>query len=276
MGLLAKLPRWATGGGAQITEPLESKKDDGWVPAEKPPAQYFNWLFKTLYDACVVLDGLLGQALTWTAKHTFSSGADFNGPVTVQTPTLAAHATRKDWVEALVAAPLGGDLVLTKAGDQSIGKTGSGKLTIGSPAGSDLEVDLVRNGVTAMAIGAGGCADFAAKEAKNAANPTVGTSLATKDYVDTRDYLVAAVVNSVGTLAAQKGQVSVSSSRNGTGNYSVTVPGITSNGMVLVTPKTSGARFAVASMTTGSVTVLIYDAAGAEVDTAFTILVIAL
>ena len=36
-------PRWANSGGA-IVEPTSGKKDVGWVVAEKPPAQFWNWL----------------------------------------------------------------------------------------------------------------------------------------------------------------------------------------------------------------------------------------
>lgn len=41
-----KLPEWATGGSADITEPLLSKKQLGWVGGatpDRPPAQFFNW-----------------------------------------------------------------------------------------------------------------------------------------------------------------------------------------------------------------------------------------
>lgn len=38
-----KLPRWGDVTGL-ITEPMESEKDIGWNVAEKPPAQYMNWL----------------------------------------------------------------------------------------------------------------------------------------------------------------------------------------------------------------------------------------
>lgn len=51
-----KLPEWASGGSAAITEPSEEKKDLGWVVAEKPAAQYFNWLLKNVYDWCTFLN----------------------------------------------------------------------------------------------------------------------------------------------------------------------------------------------------------------------------
>lgn len=59
------LPRWADVGAA-ITEPTSGKKDIGFVGAERPPAEYLNWLLYYLY--------------LW-AEH-FSDG-DWDGPITV-------------------------------------------------------------------------------------------------------------------------------------------------------------------------------------------------
>lgn len=42
------LPEWASGGSAQVTNPSAGKKLLGWIK-EKPPYQYFNWLFYTIY-----------------------------------------------------------------------------------------------------------------------------------------------------------------------------------------------------------------------------------
>lgn len=39
---------WASSGAA-IVEPLEAKKDIGWLVGEKPPAQYFNWWMNNAY-----------------------------------------------------------------------------------------------------------------------------------------------------------------------------------------------------------------------------------
>ena len=43
------LPRWANVSG-DIVEPTEDKKDVGWIAGEKPPAQFWNWLQKNIYD----------------------------------------------------------------------------------------------------------------------------------------------------------------------------------------------------------------------------------
>lgn len=40
-----QLPEW----NAQGAEPLQDKKDNGWSPEEKPPADWFNWLFNRIF-----------------------------------------------------------------------------------------------------------------------------------------------------------------------------------------------------------------------------------
>ncbi len=42
-----KLPEWNNAG----VEPPQSKKDEGFSPGEKPPAQWFNWLLNRIYKA---------------------------------------------------------------------------------------------------------------------------------------------------------------------------------------------------------------------------------
>lgn len=42
------VPEWATDPGADVVEPPAGKKAQGWVQGEKPPAGYFNWLFRLL------------------------------------------------------------------------------------------------------------------------------------------------------------------------------------------------------------------------------------
>jgi hypothetical protein len=68
------VPRWATGASADVVEPPSGKLDAGWVPGEKAPAQWWNWWRKGVSDWLAYVNGLAGEALTWTAKHTFSAG----------------------------------------------------------------------------------------------------------------------------------------------------------------------------------------------------------
>lgn len=72
------LPRWADTVPANRVEPTSGKKDVGWVPGEKPPAQYKNWLLYTIYQWCVWLNDITNQALIWAANHSFNEGASFS------------------------------------------------------------------------------------------------------------------------------------------------------------------------------------------------------
>lgn len=140
MGLLTKLPRWATGATAGITEPMEGTKDTGWVASQKPPAQYLNWLLKTIYDACVVLDGLEGKALNWTVGQAFAAAVTM-----AQTLGLTGKLTANGGQD------LKGNLALVDTIAQTILKTGAGGLKVGTGAsGGDLE--LQAGGVTRLSL----------------------------------------------------------------------------------------------------------------------------
>jgi hypothetical protein len=80
----SSLPRWANVGGA-IVEPSPGKKDVGWVPPERPGAQYFNWLLNLIYQWIVWLDGFLAEAHTWTGAATFQNGVTLNTAGTLST-----------------------------------------------------------------------------------------------------------------------------------------------------------------------------------------------
>jgi hypothetical protein len=77
------LPEWATSGSAAVVEPLIAEKQLGWVAATKPPAQWFNWWFKLVYQWIVWLDAFESTAHTWSAIQTFNSNATFGAGVTV-------------------------------------------------------------------------------------------------------------------------------------------------------------------------------------------------
>ncbi|QTL96572.1 hypothetical protein GM661_00595 [Iocasia frigidifontis] len=50
--IVDKLPRWE----GEILEPPESKKDNGWLAGERPPFNWLNWLFNTIYISINTLD----------------------------------------------------------------------------------------------------------------------------------------------------------------------------------------------------------------------------
>ena len=50
--------RWATVGG-DVTEPISTKKDVGWLFDEKPPHDFFNWIHFTNYNFLVWVEAKL-------------------------------------------------------------------------------------------------------------------------------------------------------------------------------------------------------------------------
>ena len=52
-----KKPSWMSGiSSPEVVEPSAGKKIDGWNADERPPAEYFNWLFQNLSDWVDYLD----------------------------------------------------------------------------------------------------------------------------------------------------------------------------------------------------------------------------
>jgi len=116
----ASLPRWADAANpADIVDPPSGKKDSGWLVNDQPPHTYFNWFWNLVYQWTVYLDGLTGEALTWTAAHIFNAGATFNGVST--TPGLTANAANASggkgvYATAANAGAYAGDFSHTGAG----------------------------------------------------------------------------------------------------------------------------------------------------------------
>lgn len=72
------VPRWADTVSADTTkvnEPPDVKKDVGWVVAEKPPAQWFNWLLFYIYQWILWLADYENEAHTWTEQQDFTPTA---------------------------------------------------------------------------------------------------------------------------------------------------------------------------------------------------------
>lgn len=51
----SRLPEWASA-SAFVVEPSASKKEDGWEPSERPPAEFFNDWMKLVYEWMQWLD----------------------------------------------------------------------------------------------------------------------------------------------------------------------------------------------------------------------------
>lgn len=87
--LSSTLPRWAdtvAGDPTKVSEPAAGKKDIGWAVAEKPPAQWKNWLLLQTYNWLVWLDAFESEAHTWSATQTFGVG------ISVSNSTLNTRA----------------------------------------------------------------------------------------------------------------------------------------------------------------------------------------
>lgn len=83
------LPRWAdtvSANPARVVEPPAGKKDIGWDVAEKPPAQWKNWLLLQVYNWLSWLDAFETEAHSWTKTQTFGAG------ITVSNTTLNTRA----------------------------------------------------------------------------------------------------------------------------------------------------------------------------------------
>lgn len=131
--LSSTLPRWAdtvAGDPAKVSEPASGKKDIGWLVAEKPPAQWKNWLLLQTYNWLVWLDALETEPHTWTKLQTFQIGIR----VTQSTAnTRAIHATGNGMGEgALFEGGTGGH----GAVGQCFGPANYGLYGKGDPAGA--------------------------------------------------------------------------------------------------------------------------------------------
>lgn len=99
------LPRWADVGGA-IVVPGAGKLDVGYVPGERPPAQYENWHKNLVYQWMQYLsDGALVGAHSISGLLTASAGITVP---TGQNVTLAGTADLKHGDRTLVVSPAGG------------------------------------------------------------------------------------------------------------------------------------------------------------------------
>src|SRR5690554_266710 len=57
MAFEEQLPQWENEG----TQPPQSKRVEGWLPNEKPPASWFNWLFHRTYKSLQELQEKAGE-----------------------------------------------------------------------------------------------------------------------------------------------------------------------------------------------------------------------
>jgi hypothetical protein len=113
-----------------VVNPPSGKKDIGFDVAEKPPAQWLNWLLYNTYNWLVWLDAFETEAHTWTQLQTLQRGATLT-QATVNTRAL--RATGNGLGEgALFEGGSGGH----GAVGQCFGPANYGLRGIGDPAGA--------------------------------------------------------------------------------------------------------------------------------------------
>jgi hypothetical protein len=90
-------PTWD--GGTSVDPGTTKKTTTGWVPGEKPPAQFLNWLFHWISQWINYLGNITAESLVWSAKHTFSAGL-----ASGTAPSAATDVVRKNELDAEATA----------------------------------------------------------------------------------------------------------------------------------------------------------------------------
>lgn len=131
--LASTLPRWAdtvAANPARVVEPPSGKKDIGWDVAERPPAQWKNWLLLQAYNWLVWLDAFETEAHTWTQLQTLQRGQTITQ---ANANTRALRATGNGTAEgALFEGGTGGHGAI----GQCFGPANYGLVGKGDPAGA--------------------------------------------------------------------------------------------------------------------------------------------
>ena len=92
-------PEWMPGAGApEVQEPSSGKKITGWLIDERPPREYFNWLFQNLSEWVDYLESLTDETVGFSAIFKYRVG----------TGSFATHAT----LNAAIADAAAGDGIL--------------------------------------------------------------------------------------------------------------------------------------------------------------------
>lgn len=90
MAFNEQLPEWNAVG----VEPPASKKTEGWQPDDKPPADWFNWLFNRAYKVLNEIRDILGGHVDAAAPH---SGHETPAGATAK--ASAAEASAKSYTD---------------------------------------------------------------------------------------------------------------------------------------------------------------------------------
>jgi hypothetical protein len=273
------LPRWGdTAAPADVVAPNSSKQGSGWSNGELPPHTYFNWWQNLVYQWIQWLNGLLDTANAWTARQTFSGGATVVDP-----PVNGTDAASKSYVDTEAAARAAADTAeaaarvaadtaeatARAAADALLmpktGGTFSGTVTVGS--GNDASA-LTNGGLELTSANALidfkdlSSEDYDARIIKPSGSnlEVVGGPLIVPEAIGPRDAVTKGYVDAVprfvvagrvrggdGFIVSQTGTVTASGTRNATGAYTITVPGLT-GGAIVVASQCSSPNYAISAI----------------------------
>ncbi len=294
------LPRWGdTAAPADVVAPNSSKQGSGWSNGELPPHTYFNWWQNLVFQWIQWLNGLLDTANTWTARQSFNGGctvpastpgssdaarrSEVDAADTAEATTRAAadtaEATARANADALLMPKTGGTFTGAVA-MPSLNAPAGGALAIGTT--DDHATTLNRNGIQGLSLDADAQGDDqlalhlgSATHINGVREPLFGDWAAPRSYVDAVPrFVVAGRVRSDGLMMSQTGIITASSVPNGTGAYTVTVPGLTS-GAIVVASQHSSPNYAISAIPgSGSfiVNVAIPNASAQNSDFSFVVL----
>ena len=122
-----KFPRWASSditenetGQANVVEPPEGKKDEGWDYKEKPPFNWFNWLLRHQHDWLAHMDEVANQFSAYEADPAdytvmigpgnHRSGSSYNQYAERQTGSFSLPAS-DDRIDLVCLARADGSIV---------------------------------------------------------------------------------------------------------------------------------------------------------------------
>lgn len=88
MAFEEQLPEWE----AEGTQPPKTKRMEGWNPAEKPPASWFNWLFHRTYKALQELQQKAAEKVDVQVAQQIAQQAEQTAQQAVQTASQTAGA----------------------------------------------------------------------------------------------------------------------------------------------------------------------------------------
>jgi hypothetical protein len=180
---------------------------------------------------------LLARLNTWTAKQTFSDGVTTND----------------------IQAPAGSILRIGTTDQQAT------ELWRNGTQGLSLDADAQGDDLLSLHVGS-------ATHINGVREPLFSDWAAPRSYVDARFVVAGHVRGSDGDITSQTGSVTAGCTHTGTGVYTVSVPGLTGNGIVVC----SGAELLFVNLGAGGFTVQTFGVSGSPVDGTFSFQVVKL